>query len=688
MNLYSTACPRNCYSSCSFKVHVDKEEIVNFEPNPDNLATPEGICLKGLSYKERVYSEKRILYPLKTDGKGGFYKIKWEEALDLIAEKLLCFRKEYGSHSVFFYASSGMSGLLNEISSLFWHTYGGVTTSFGNLCWPAGLEAVRLTLGENKHNVPWDLENARLIIMWGKNSVETNVQESIPLEKAKAKGAKLVVIDPRRTETAEKAALLIQPEPGTDGALALGIARILVESDRVDSSFISQYVYGYEAFRKSLKPFTDKYVEKITGVPVKYLYKLADLIAETNSMTIIPGYGMQRYTNGGQTIRCLLSLQVITGNIGKPGACFHYANLQSYVFDKVLEPLSYYPEIESDEVSRRAVSKARLGQDMLEQKDPELKMIWVERGNPVSQNPDTNQILKAFRKLEFRVVVDQFMTDTAKEADLILPAKTMFEQSDIIGSYWNPYVQLKQKVIEPPGEVKPETEIYRILAGKLGFKKELIKDLFPENKDEIIDHWLEEKLRPFPELSLDRLKKGPVIAPGLQEIAFADFDFKTPSGKIELFSIPARERWGVDELPTFDLTKENTIQEIENGEKAFWFLTPNTKNRIHSQFGNLDVIRQFEPEPLLDMNPEDAREYGINNMETIRVFNDRGELYIKVRLNYGLRKSCLSVPNGWWISEGGGSNFLTAARETDMGHGTAFHDNLVFIEKIKTGEQG
>jgi anaerobic selenocysteine-containing dehydrogenase len=272
-----------------------------------------------------------------------------------------------------------MSGLLNEISSVFWRIYGGVTTSYGNLCWPAGLEAVRLTLGENKHNIPWDLENARLIILWGKNSAETNIQETIPLEKALERGAELVVIDPRRTETAEKASLLIQPRPGTDGALALGIARIMIESGKVDHSFISQYVLGYETFRESLKPYTGEFVEQITGVPEKYLHKLADLMVNTKPMTIIPGYGMQRYTNGGQTIRCLLSLQIITGNIGKPGACFHYANLQSYVFDKVLEPLSYYPEIEDDGITRRTVSKARLGHDMLAQKDPELKMIWVER---------------------------------------------------------------------------------------------------------------------------------------------------------------------------------------------------------------------------------------------------------------------------------------------------------------------
>lgn len=682
MEIYSTACPRNCYSSCSFKVHVENSKIVNFEPHPDNLATPEGMCLKGLSYKERVYSPDRILFPLKRNKSNGFDRISWEDALDIISEKLRYYHQKFSPRSVFFYESSGMSGLLNEISTIFWKNYGGATTSYGNLCWPAGLEAVRLTLGENKHNAPWDLENARLIIMWGKNTVETNIQESIPLENALEKGAKLIVIDPRRTPTAEKADLLLQPRPGTDASLALGIARIIIENDLADEQFIQKYVFGYNKFKASLSRYTEDFVEETTGITAKYQKILAEYIAAIQPMTILPGYGMQRYTNGGQTVRAILSLQVITGNIGKPGACFHYANLQSYVFDPILEPLSYYPPDKPDGIIRRTISKAKLGSDMLEQINPELKMIWVERANPLTQNPDTNAILKAFRKLDFRVVVEQFMTDTAREADIILPAKSMFEQSDIISSYWNPYVQLKQKVIDPPGEVKPETEIYRLLAKKMNFPAECIERDFPPNSDDAIDQWLMNKLKIFPELSLEKLKKGPVLAPGIEEIAFRNFKFDTPSGKIELLSEQAAEKWGVNKLPCYDETFENLADRNENNKYLFYFLTPNTKNRIHSQFGNLEVIKQFDPVPFLDINPEDASEIGICNGDLVRVHNNRGELKIKARYNYGIRKTCISFPNGWWQSEGGGVNLLSAQRETDMGHGTAFHDNLVYVEKV------
>ncbi len=435
MPVFSTACPRNCYSTCSFMAHVENGRLVNIDPHPGNRATPEGICIKGLSYVERAHSRDRILHPLKRDGDGTFRRISWQEALAGIAGRMTGLKEQYGPQSVLFYAGSGMSGLVNGFSSRFWELFGGATTMYGNLCWPAGLEAVRLTLGDNKHNAPWDIEHAKLIILWGKNPAETNIQQMIFIEKAQQQGAKLVVIDPRRTPSSERADLLIQPRPGTDAALALGLANLVISRGLTDQQFIRDHVAGYEAFRESIREFTPEKTAEITDVPVEFLEELAQDIGTVKPMTLAPGYGMQRFTNGGQTIRSLLALNVITGNIGKPGACFHYADLQSYVFDKVKEPMSYYPWIGAKPLFRRSISMAKLGDDMLGARDPELKMIWVERGNPVTQNPDTNTILKAFRKLDFRVVVDQFMTDTAREADIVLPAKNMFEQSDIIGSY-------------------------------------------------------------------------------------------------------------------------------------------------------------------------------------------------------------------------------------------------------------
>ncbi len=676
MPVFSTTCPRNCYSTCSFKARVVNGKLVAVEPHPDNLATAEGPCLKGLSYVERNNSRDRILVPLQKNKNGDFEKISWEEALSTISGKLKFLKEEFGPKSVLFYESSGMSGMTNGFSSKFWELFGGATTTYGNLCWPAGLEAVRLTLGENKHNVPWDLEHAQLIILWGKNPAETNIHQMVFIEKAQAKGAKVVVIDPRRTPSSDRADLIIQPKPGTDAAIALALANTLIQKNQYDKDFVGKYVLGFEEFKQSIRAFSLEKAAGISGVPKIFLQELADDLANKNPMTLIPGYGMQRFSNGGQTVRALLSLSALTGNIGKSGACFHYANLQSYVFDAIKEPESYYPEIGENPFFRRTVSKARLGEDMLAQQDPPLKMIWVERGNPITQNPDTALSLKAFRQLGFRVVVEQFMTDTALEADIILPAKTMFEQSDIIGSYWNPYVQLKPKILEAAGQVKTEPEIYYALAQMLGFSEEKINQFLPLPGDASIEEFLKKEARKFKELNWEKLKQGPVMAPGIETIAFADKKFKTPSGKIELFSEEAREKWQVSALPGYDPLEKS------KAEFPFFMLSPNTKNRIHSQFGNLNLIKQFALEPGCILSAEDALKMGIKKGDEVKIFNLKGAFKTRVDISFGLKPGCVVYYNGWWMQEGGSPNVLTTGKETDMGHGTAFHDTKVNIEKV------
>jgi len=635
-------------------VHVEDGRIRRIEPHSANRATPEGVCLKGLSYYERVRSPDRILRPLYRNRKSGsFEPLSWDDAFDRILEELAVTKRTGGPQSMLYYAGSGTKGLLNAVGMEFWRLWGGCTATYGDLCWPAGLEATRLTLGENKHSVPWDLANARLIVLWGKNAAETNIHQMVFVQKALEAGARLVVIDPRRTETAERANLFIQPRPGTDGALALGVAHLLIDSGRVDREFIERHVSGYSEFAEHVRP-----------------------------ATISAGYGMQRYTNSGQTMRALLALLAITGNVGKPGAGWVYANLQSAIFDAVPDPIAFYPPDRPDGVVRVSISTARLGRDMLATADPPLRMAWVERGNPVTQNPETGKVLEAFRGLAFRVVVDQFLTDTAREADLVLPAKTMFEQSDVIGAYWHPYIQLKQKMLEPPGEVKPESEIYRELARRLGFDNPQLSGKIPGSSDPEIESYLEARLAPFDGLTLDRLREGPMPAPGQQEIAFADLVFRTPSGKIELASDEAALRWGADRVPSYSESEESVSRDTGDTRYPLYFMTPNTKNRIHSQFNNLRMIRQFGDRPEVQIHPDDARNRGIDDGDRVRIFNDRGELRVAARLDHGVRPGCIAVTNGWWTTDGGTVNFCSRGRETDMGHGAAFHDNRVEIEPV------
>jgi anaerobic selenocysteine-containing dehydrogenase len=676
MEEFITACPRNCYSTCSFRVQVENNRIRRILPYSENRATPEGPCIKGLSYIERFHSPDRIIYPLLRSANGTFQQISSDKALSIIADKLIGIRDKHGAHSILWYKGSGMSGLTNDIGSEFWKAFGGATTTYGNLCWPAGLEAVRLTMGSVKHNVPWDLENAKTLIIWGKNPAETNIQEIAFISRAKENGCKVVVIDPLRTPTADKADILYSPAPGTDGALALAIASILIEKKLIDLPFINSHVKGFDDFKKSLNISTEE-AAKITGIPASDILDLAKIIGEGGPVTFLPGYGLQRHLNGGQTIRSILSLAILTGNIGKPGAGFNYANLQSYIYDDLKEPISYYPDPQKDAPFRRSLSMAKLGADMLKTKAPELKAAWIERGNPLLQSPDSVNVRKAFDGIGFKVVVEQFMTDTAKIADIILPAKDMFEQSDIIGSYWSPYVQFKPKIIDSPGEVMPETEIYYHLAKNMNLN--IDNSLLPEPGNTNIEKWLETRIKGYSKLTLNDLKKGPVIAPDLQEIAWSDMKFETPSGKIELYSEEAKFRWGISSLPQYFSESKGSGANLY----PLTFITPNTGSRIHSQFGNLKIIKETVPEPAVSISVADARSRKIFTGDRIRVYNEFGEIISKARVSNRIPLGSVVLPNGIWFSEGGGGNTLIAGRETDIGHGAAFHDNKVEVEKIQ-----
>jgi anaerobic selenocysteine-containing dehydrogenase len=674
-----TACPRNCYSTCGLLVTVEDGRIRRIEPVPDNRATATGACLKGLSYIERVYARDRLLHPVRRTAAGGFARVSWDEALDEIAGRLAAIRGAHGPQAVLFYAASGTKGLMNRVATDFWRLYGGCTTTYGDLCWPAGLEATRLTLGANEHNAPWDLANARLVVFWGKNAAETNIHQMTYVNQALDGGATLVVIDPRRTETAERASLLLQPRPGTDAAIALAVANVLVARGWIDEAFVAAHVHGFEAYRERVQGCTPEWAEAVAGVPIASIHRLAELIGTTRPATICAGFGMQRYTNSGQTMRAMIALLALTGNIGAPGAGWIFANLRTQVFGEK-DPLAFYPPERPGGPFRVSISTALLGPQMLATTDPPLKMAWVERGNPIPQNPETPAVLKAFRALDFRVVVDEVLTDTAREADLVLPAKSLFEQTDVIGAYWHDYLQLKPRVIDPPGEVRPESEIYRALALRLGVDPAAVTDTFPDGSDESVERYLERRLAALPGVTLAMLREGPVRVPDRAEVAFADRRFATRSGKIELLSTEAASRWGLDPVPGYTEPVE-TVSALRRDSARFplVLLTPNTKNRIHSQFGHLPSMRAIDPAPRLLIHPEDALERDIADGTRVRVFNDRGSLTLAARLDCGLRPGCVAVHNGWWITDGGAVNLLSMARETDMGHGAAFHENVVDV---------
>jgi len=274
-------------------------------------------------------------------------------------------------------------------------------------------------------------------------------------------------------------------------------------------------------------------------------------------------------------------------------------------------------------------------------------------------------------------VIEQFLTDTAREADIILPAKSMFEQTDIINGYWHPYILLRQKILDCPGEVKPETEIYYLLAKKMGFSDKDLEGIIPVPGDKNIDDFLEARLNNFPEISINKLKQKPILAPQYQDIVYSDFKFNTPSKKIELFSKQTAELWKLNPLPVFTETKESI--HTTNNKYPLFLMTPNSKDSIHSQFINLKTIREINPEPVLLINPKDAQKRKIKHNNMLKIYNSRGYFYAKANIDLSIKEACVSIINGWQSAEAAINN-CSMARETDMGFGSAFHDNAVEIK--------
>lgn len=642
-------------------VTLEEGRIVGIEGDPLNPATAGKVCLKGLSYARRVNSEGRLLSPLRRRN-GTFERVSWDEALSGIAAGLRRLRDEAGPSSVLYYEGSGSHGSLGQLSLAFWRQFGGCTLTYGDLCWPAGLEATRLTYGANLHNHPRLTAESRFILLWGHNPAETNIHQMRLILEAQERGATLAVIDPRGTDTTDAADIHLQPRPGTDAALALGLARLIVERGLEDRAFLADNAFGLERYLDRLRDFPPERVAAITGLDRTRIEHLAAAYAGTKPALLIAGFGLQRHSHAGQAMRAAAILPALTGNVGRAGGGWQYANLASHCLRD--HPLPPKPEGE-----RKGLPVSRLAYAAGEVKDPPLRAAWIERGNPVSQHPESERVRRFLQALDLLVVVDQFMTDTAACADYVLPAKTLFEEDDLVTAYWHPYLQLRKKILEPPGEVKTETEIWRLLSERFAFDT----SFFPSVPREALRLVLPEGI------TLERLEEGPVDPSG-GDIAFAGRKFPTPSGKIEFASQEACEKWGVDPVPDYVPLFEGHASPL-NFRFPLQLLTCKTRDRIHSQFGNLDWVREVERPHRLDMHPSDAASRGLEEGHVARVWNERGRVEMTVHLDYGMRPGVVHVLEGRCHPGDPDVNQLTRAGVTDMNHGATFYECLVEVER-------
>jgi len=646
-------------------VTVRQGRIVRIEGDPLNPATAGKVCLKGISYARRVTAEDRLKTPLRRRPGGSFEAVSWDAALDDIAERLRKVRSESGPLSVLYYEGSGSHGALSALSDAFWNPFGGPTRAHGDLCWPAGLEATRLTYGDNLHNHPRLTRESRFILLWGHNPAETNIHQMRLILEAQEHGAEIAVIDPRSTDTSNAADYHLQPRPGTDAALALGFARAIVDAGLHDTLFLAQSAAGFDSYLRRVREYPLDRVAEITGLEPEAIRETALAYARTHPALLIAGFGLQRHRNAGQTMRAVALLPALTGNLGKAGGGWQYANLASHRLQA--PPLPPKPTGPT-----RSFPTSRLGREIIDSSHPRIRAAWFEKANPASQHPRTSAVVEALGGLELVVVVDQFLSNTARCAHYVLPAKSMFEEEDLVTAYWHPYLQLRARVLDPPPGVKTETEIWRLLCERFGFDtacltrhpREILRAMLPAGQEDL----------------LERLECGPVNPSGNGDVAFEDGRFSTPSGKVEFESEQAARLWRVDPLPAYLPLKEGHESEAAR-LYPLQLLTCKTRERIHSQFGNLDWIRDVERPRQLDINPADARARGLADGDTARVWNQRGSVCLKVHLDAGIRPGVVHVIEGCCGPDDAEVNRLIGDDVTDINYGAVFYECLVEVGK-------
>lgn len=663
-----TACPLNCWDVCGFKVTTEQGKVVKVAGDPDHPITQGKICGKGVMLAERVNHAQRVLFPMKKIN-GRFEQISWEQALDEISNKMLHVKAEYGSTAVLHSHDYSNGGLLKNLDQRFFNCYGGITELVGNLCWGAGIEAQLVDFGNSYSHDPEDLQQSQTIVVWGRNVTSTNMHLYPYLKKAKERGATLIVIDPLATGITRLADEHIKVRPGMDGALALGIIKGILEQEQEASSFIESHTYGFEHFKSEVIDalhFED--VIKWTEVTEQQLQRLTEAYTLGKPTSTLMGLGLQRYSNGGNTIRAIDALVAVSGNIGISGGGANYAHLGvGRSFDTVALAL---PERKQN---HRTFTRMTQADEVLQATAPPIKMLFVTRGNPLVQVPNASKTAQSFSRIETKVVIDQFMTDTAQIADYVLPCTTVFEEEDIYyGSMFHSYITYGKALVKPYGEAKPDRVIWTELAQRLGFGSD-----FNYSVQEFMEMGL--SLIKEKGITLDRLKEETTLKLPLEPIPWQEYHFETPTGKYEFYSTKLKGE-GKEPLVQLGLPQESEWENPELARKyPYALLSIHPQRSLHSQNYHLVTALQV---PKIEISEWLAKQEGLEENDQIEIYNDRGRFQGKAKVVKNTHPKTICVAEGRWKEYGGTINHLTPNGISDVGLGSTLYDCLVGIRKI------
>ncbi|MFC0472169.1 molybdopterin oxidoreductase family protein [Halalkalibacter kiskunsagensis] len=670
--VFPSVCSLDCPDQCGLLVHKKDGKIVKVEGEPNHPVTQGNICNKVRNMTERLYDSNRLSTPLKRvgpKGAGAFAPISWNEAIETIVLKWKQLIDKHGPESILPYSFYGNMGNLTAegMDRRFFHRLGASQLDRA-ICSVAGSTGYNYTMGANVGCDPEETTETKLFLMWGINAVSTNMHQMTIAQKArKQNGAKIIVIDVHKNQTGRMADWFVPIRPGTDGALALGMMHILFTEQMVNREFLEDYTVGYAELEEHVRQYDPETVSTITGVPVKDIYTLTRMYGTTSPSLIRIGNGLQHHDNGGMIVRTIACLPALTGAWLARGGGALKSN--SSFLDYNTTSLQR-PDLLVNKQTRK-FNMNQLGKVLVET-DPPVYSLFVYGSNPAIVAPESNKVRQGLERDDlFTVVHDLFLTETAQFADIVLPATSAFENLDFYTSYWHHYVHLQQPVIEPYGQSKSNTDLFRLLAEAMGFEDDALKN----SDDELIRQALDHSANPyFKHVNYDSLVKEQYMK--ADRTKFSLKKLKTPSGKIELYSKQMVKK-GYPALPTYTPL-------VDDGDFPFLFIPGPNHNFLNSTFSNNEKHQKLEKSAKVHLNQEDATKLGIEDGELVRIWNERGECEIIASVGENVLSGVV-VSQGLWADMPGKKqlvNALAPDRLADMGGGATFFSGRVNVEKI------
>lgn len=669
MKKISHGCTLDCADCCKFNVYVKNDDIIKIEGDKEHPYTKGFICKKGLAHLKRLNHSKRIYKPLiKINDK--WKEIEFDEAINIMVKKLSYYKSKFGSKSILYYEQYGNGTVLKSIGEKFFNFYGGVSLSKGGPCWSAGIAAQKLDFGDSRSHSLEDMLNSKNIFVWGKNPANTTIHTMQMIKMAKEKGSKIIVIDPIETATAKLADKYIKIKANGDKALALAMGQIIIKNKLYDEKYIKLYVNGFEEYKSYILSLNIKDLSKECGVEISTIEELVKLYCQKYS-TILLGFGMQKYKNGGMTIRLIDALGAITGQIGFSGGGVNYANK---VYPKILNTDPYDSEkfssnryYHTNEISE-FIEKCNLGNTYYKNDifinhednkgDYELnipiKMAIITKSNLLNQLANINNLKRALSKVEFKVCFDMFITDTVKECDLFIPVTSQLESEDLLfSSMMNPYLVYNEKILEPQEKLMDEYYFFMEVAKRLKMSNYPIV-----TKKEYLEKVIYPLKNINSDISLEHLKNNYFTLH--KDVAWSDKNFVNESGKFEIINC--------EEIKKFEANKYEDISKLR-------LLTNHGRDSLSSQhFMDDDGIA------IAYINEKEAKRFNINNNEIIYLKSENGQIKVKINIDKSIGDNIVMMFVGWWERHGN-PNFLTNSGISDIGGQITY--NETFVEIIK-----